>query len=265
MRNGKHGLRAIVLGIVVLGAMAFAAGAQAQTHEELLKAHMAHNKSGGLLNPNPLAHQKEPLGQFLVNLGAALLATIVAALEGTRVLLIAGRSLEVRCTGLGLIGAKIDSSTDALGEVQFTGCKVFDHKTLNELPNCQLKELETIRMAFSVLPMRHGGEAFLLFEGRALTHQEGLEAGLEGGLPPFAFVSFKPGIGCTLPLNNPVSGKFVALVGALDAVTQSISLSEGIQLLLGALLNFGGFPAYYTAKVTVELSGAHAGQKLGIH
>ncbi len=73
MRNSKHGLKALVMGImVVLGAMALAAGAQAQghhfellhkellhagsllTHTELLTKEANHNKSGGTLNPTPL-------------------------------------------------------------------------------------------------------------------------------------------------------------------------------------------------------------------
>ena len=253
MRNGKHGRKALVLGVmVVMGALAFAAGAQAQTHPELLSAHLAHNQAGGTLNPNPLIHGSgSTIGEYLVNLGPALLATFTAALDGNAVLLVAGRSEEARCTGLTFNGAKIDTLTDALGEAVFTGCKKFDHKALTELPTCLLKELETIRIKFLMLPILHGGEAFLLFEP------------LDG--ISFGTISLKPGIGCTLPLNNPLTGSFTALVEELDAVTQTLLFSEGIQLLTGDLLAFGGFQAYLKATVLLALSGAHLGQKFGIH
>lgn len=254
MRNGKYGLKAFVLSaVVILGTMALAAGAQAQTHTELLFAHAEHNESGGILNPNPLTHMAgSTLGQFLVNLGHVNLpVSITAALEGTRVFLIAERSIEVRCTGLTLSSGTINNLSNASGEVTFTGCKVFDHKTLQEVPGCLFKTLETIKMKLVILPIIHGGEAFLIFEPPEAS--------------PFTTVSFKPGIGCTLPLNNPVAGSFSALVEELDAVTHTLLFSEAIQLLTGNLLSFGTSPAYYTAQIRLELSGSHLGQKLGIH
>ncbi len=254
MRNGKHGLKALVLAIIaVLGAMALAASAQAQTHNELLAAHAQHNAPGGVLNPNPLIHGGgSQLGTYLINLGPVLLATFAAALEGIAVFLVAGRSLEIRCTGMFFNGAKIDTLTDALGEAVFIGCKKFDHKTLQELPQCLLKELETIRIKFLALPILHNGEPFLLFEPQNVGE-------------PLANITLKAGIGCPLPLNNLLTGSFTALVEELDAVAQVILFSEGIQLLIGDLLSLGGFPAYLTAKVRLELTGPHFGQKLGIH
>lgn len=254
MKNGKHGLKALVLGITaLLSAMAFASSAQAQSHEVLLQEHAIHNAPGGPLNPNPLIHGagSQP-GQYLINLGPALLATLAGALEGTAVFLIAGRNLEIRCTGMFLNGTKIDTPIDALGEAVFIGCKKFDHTTLQELPQCLFKELETIRLKFLMLPILHGGEPFLLFEPQNVGE-------------PLANITLKAGIGCPLPLNNPLTGSFSALVEQLDAIGQTILFSLGIQLLIGDLLNFGGFPAYLTAKVRLELTGPHAGQKLGIH
>lgn len=256
MRN--HGLKVLGLALLsALGMMAFiAAGAQAQTHTELLTAHTNHNKAGGTLNPSPLASPATNTpGTFLVNLGAALLATVSVAQVGEGVLLVAGRSLEIRCTTLTLNEGKINTSTDASGKATFTGCKSFDHKTLTELKECLLKTLETIEAKALVLPILHGGENFLLFEPQ--------------GAEPFTTVSYKPGIGCTLPLNNPVTGAVVALVEELDAVVQTILFSEGIQLLTGDVLSFGASPSYITAKGTVQLSGPHLTEpvllKLGIH
>ncbi len=82
MRNSKHGLKAFVLGIVVvMVAMAFAASAQAQTHVELLSAHAAHSASGGPLNPTPLTNGGT-LGTFSVNLAA--IGTLKVPLRSTR-------------------------------------------------------------------------------------------------------------------------------------------------------------------------------------
>lgn len=253
MRSQKHGLKALVLGIVVvLGVAVFAAGAQGQTHNELLSAHATHNASGGVLNPSPLANGGT-LGDFLINLGEINLTVNIAASQvGTGVLLIAGRSVEVRCTGLALNSGTINNLIDASGEAVFTGCKKFDHKTLNELTSCVLKTLGTITAKFLALPVTHGGEAFILFEP-----QNAGEA--------FATISVKSGIGCILPLNSPVTGSVVALVDALDAVTQVIKFSPGIQLLVGDSLSVGGFPAYLTGEFTVEASAPHTGQKLGVH
>jgi hypothetical protein len=283
MRNSKHGLKALVLGImVILGAMALAAGAQAQethveklhvetienthiallhtatliTHAELLTKEANHNASGGTLNPSPLAEPKtNSPGTFLISLApvpAGLNATVVATQIGIGSILVAGRSLEIRCAKLELIGAKINTTDDASGEVKFTGCKSFDHKTLTELTTCLLKELETIKATALVLPILHNGEPFLLFEPQV--------AGT-----PFTIVKYKAGIGCVLPLENPVTGSVSALVELLDAVRQLILFSTGIQLLTGDKLAFGGFPSYITALDKFELSGPHAGQKLGIH
>lgn len=284
MRNSKHGLKVLVLGImVVFSAMALAAGAQAQesheeelhvqhieklhlelltaaeklTHAELLTKLTNHNKSGGTLNPSPLASPATNLaGSFLINLAPALLATVAASQIGKGYLLVAGRSLEIRCAGLNLSAtSKIISSTDALIEITFTGCKSFDHKTLTELTTCLLKELETIKAKALVLPILHGPkgaeEPFLLFEPHTGA--------------TFTTVTYKPGIGCPLPLENPVTGSVTALVELLDAVLQLVLFSEGIQLLTGDVLKFGGFNSYILGLGKIELTGAHAGLKLGIH
>ena len=248
-----HGLKVLGLALLcALGAMALAAGAQAQTHTELLTAHADHNKSGGTLNPSPLTNGGT-VGKFSLNLGEITLSVPITATQiGTGVLLVAGRSIEVRCTGLTLTGAAINNNTDASGAATFTGCKTFDHKALTEIATCLLKELEKITAQALVLPILHGGELFILFEPLNLVGTT------------FATISYKPGIGCTLPLNNPVTGSVVALVSELEGEVLGIKFSEGIQLLLGDSLAFGGFASYITAEGTVEPTEAEH-KKIGVH
>jgi hypothetical protein len=256
MSNSKHGLKALLLATMaaVLGTMALAAvGAQGQTHTELLATHAKHEAS---LNPSPLSSPTTNTpGLFLFSGGTVLLATVAVSQIGTGILLVAGRSLEIRCTALNLNSGKIHTSTDGAGEATFTGCKAFDHKALTELKECKFVELETIKAKALVLPIRHGGENFILFEP------------LEGA-KNFTIISFKEGTECPLPLNNPVTGSISALVDPETAEKlprRLILFSEGIQLLTGDKLAFGGFPSYIKAHGEIQLDGPHAGEKLDIH
>lgn len=201
------------------------------------------------------AHAQLPgestLGQFLINLGAALLATIQATGIGNFSLLVAARDYEFRCTSFVINEGKIESSTDGKGKLTSMGCKSFSLSTGAALP-CDLKTLETITASALVLPVLHGGQAFLLFEPQT-------------GSTSFTIISYKSGGECPLPLNNPVTGSLTALMDALDAVEQTILFSPAIQLLTGDKLAFGGFPAYVHREVKASLTGVHAGQKLGVH
>ncbi|HWN08232.1 MAG TPA: hypothetical protein VNO50_02990 [Pyrinomonadaceae bacterium] len=247
MRGAKHGIRGLGLVVLaVIGVMAFTAvGAQAQVSHEL---HLA-----GLTNPNPLASPAtNSPGEFLVNLGSALLATFIGEQLGKGYLLVQARDLKIECTGFDLTNGKINSSTDASAEAIFLGCVLLTHAGL-PLEGCEFKELGIIKSSYLVLPILHGGVNYLLFEPLTGTN--------------FTVISFKAGQGCILPLNNPKTGSIVAKVGALDAVVQTITFGEAIQLLVGDVVKYGALnnTAYLTGTVHISLLGSHFGQKLGIH
>ncbi|HWN08233.1 MAG TPA: hypothetical protein VNO50_02995 [Pyrinomonadaceae bacterium] len=246
MRNSKHGLKALVLTVMAaLGMMAFfAVGAQAQHELHLLVL-------ADETNPNPLTNGGT-LGDYLINLAAALLATLTGFQENPGYLLVAARDLKIECATGDVNSAKIHGLTDALATVTFLNCVANNHKG-EPLAGCQFKELKTIKASALVLPVSHGGQSYLLFEP------------LEGEI--FTTVSFKPNVGCILPLNNPVKGAVVAKVDALDADVQTILFNSAIQLLLGDVLKYGSLSntSYVNGHATVELDGEHAPYKLGVH
>lgn len=228
MRDTRHGLTSIGLALLaVLGIMTFTAiGAQAQLP--------------GASTP----------GAFLVNLGSALLATLAGSQMGTASLLFPSRSFKIDCTSSS-VGGKINTSTDAQLMITFSGCLTLAIPTNDHIP-CELKTLQTITMSTLVLPIAHGGESFLLLEPLP-------------GNTSLTTISFKSGTGCTLFLNMPITGSISALVDALDAVKSLVLFNPAIQLLTGDVMSFGGHSIYVDSHVALELTGVHAGQKLGIH
>ncbi|HWL48864.1 MAG TPA: hypothetical protein VNT92_03235 [Acidimicrobiia bacterium] len=254
MRNSKHGLKALVLAMMaaVLGTTAFVASAQAQTHTEKLHALTLH---AATLNPNQLSSPStNSAGTFTIDLGSALLAELVARQVGEAELLVAARGLIMKCIELHLVpGSHINSSTDATATVEFLGCLPFSHSTLSALPGCGTKELGTIKAAFLILPILHGGQLFVLFEPVA-------------GQSTFT-ITVKPNLGCVLPLNSPIGGAISARVASLEAVTQLLLFDEAIQLLIGDVLKYGALSntAYIKGHVDVELAGPHEGLKLRVH
>jgi hypothetical protein len=238
MRNSKHGLKALVLTMMAaLGVMAFSAvGAQAALPGD------------------------SSVGEFLINLAAvgALKASVTGSQLGNGYLLVATRDLKIECTGLDVVGGVINSSTDAFVEVLFLGCLANNHKG-EMLEGCEFKVLKDITADALVLPILHNGENFLLFE--PLDNKVFPEPDV------FTVVSFKPGIGCVLPLNNPVTGSVVAKVDQLEAEKPEILFSEAIQLLSGDVLQYGtaAQTSYVNGTADLELTGTHKGLKLGIH
>jgi hypothetical protein len=197
---------------------------------------------------------KGTLGQFLVNLGTALLALVESEQIGISSLLVPARNYELKCKEFHIEG-KINSSTDAQGQLLSLGCLSYD-MTSGELLPCELKQLGTVSATALVLPILHGltGEeqTFLLFEPLP-------------GNPSFTTVAYKAGTECPLPLNNAVIGSLSAQVDSLDQIEQLVLYSKEIQLLTGDSLSFGLNPVYIDRQVIGFLAGSHAGQKVGIH
>jgi hypothetical protein len=222
----------------------------------LEKEHLAHGHE--LLNleheaklPSGSLPESTKVGNFLVNLGNALLATVSASQIGEGYILVAGRGLEFTCASFHVTEGKINTAADAVGKVIFLGCASYSHETGELLP-CELKTAGTITAEALILPIVHGGDTFLLFEP------------IEGATN-LTIISYKSGTGCVLPLNNAVSGSLVAKVDSAGAIKQLILFNENIQLLTADKLTFGTFPSYVIGHAQVELTGSHAGQKLGIH
>jgi len=233
MRGAKHGIRG--LGLVVLaalGTMAFTAvGAQAQA---------------------PELPGKSTAGTFLYNLATPAGQAVTGEQLGTGYLLVQARDLKIECGSLDINEGVLTNATEGKFKVLFLGCTIRNHKS-ELLAGCEFKELGGMSASFLVLLILHGGERFVLFEP------------LEG--TNFAIVSFKPNLGCVLPLNNPKTGSFAAKVegGLLDAEVQTIVFSEAIQLLSGDLFKYGALGNTGYLNGTIDLEGVAEGSKLGIH
>ncbi|HWM55823.1 MAG TPA: hypothetical protein VNO20_10595 [Solirubrobacterales bacterium] len=146
----------------------------------------------------------------------------------------------------------LNSTTEGKAKLLFLGCVAKSHKSGDNLPGCEFKALGDISASVKVKPLIHNTQRFVLFE--PLVGSE------------IANISFKPNLGCMLPLNNPLTGAVVAKVlgGNLDAVVQAIEFSEVEQLLIGDVLKWGALSqrAYLNATVDLEATG---GVKLGMH
>jgi hypothetical protein len=254
MKNMTHGMKTLgsmamaALGIVVL--MAGTSTAQTLLHEQHLAGIPAHQEALVKGVELPLTSS---LGFFLINLGAVLLATITGAQVGEKQFLIAGRGIEIKCQTGHVEEGKINTTQDASMKLTFLGCKTYEHNNGNVIENCIFKggtkaNGATISVNALILPVLHGKAAFLLFEP-----QNEL----------FATVSYEFGLGCVLPLNNPISGAFSASID--EGVVATLLFTEAVQLLTGDVIRLGVFPAYVIAQAKAELTGAHSGQKLGAH
>lgn len=227
MRRSKHRLEVLALAstVAVLGMMVFSVGGAQATGLPALST----------------------LGTYLVNLGPALLVSVITRQLGMASLSIPGRLIEFKCQESATLLGKISTSTDAQIEIEYSKClSIF----FGAAHVCNLKNDSFILKAL-VLPILHSGEAFLLFEP------------LEG-TPALIVLSWKPQAGCP-PSDHVISGSVTAAVSALDATNPLIVLDKEIQQLTGDKLAFGGFPAYMQSHNELELVSEHAGQKLGIH
>lgn len=240
--RSKHGVKAFVLAMMAaaLGTMAFGAvGAQAQLEPP-----------AGVLNP-----PANTAGAILINGSDALLATVTGRQLGLwGVLLVPGRSIEIKCKEGHVIEGKITDKTDGFAKFQYLGCGTYTHPGEVLIGNCILKGGGTTLTTQKVLikPILHNGVSYVLAEPA-----EGVN---------FITVSYEANKGCTLPLNNPVTGAAVAQV---DLVTGSANplllLSHTIQLLSGDKLLFGAFESFVDAEAEAELTGEHVGDKLEVH
>jgi hypothetical protein len=116
---------------------------------------------------------------------------------------------------------------------------------------CARRKNDSFTLKALILPILHSGETFLLFEP------------LEG-TSVLIVLPWTPEPGCP-PSSGTVMGSTTASIGALDAIKQLVTLDEKVQLLTGDKLGFGTFPAYLQSHIELELTGAHIGQKLGVH
>jgi hypothetical protein len=178
-------------------------------------------------------------------------AAISGSQEGSGKLLVQGRGIDIECATAHIEEGWLAFPTEAFAKVSHLGCVVFEHNTENAIENCKLKSGGTIVSKVRIVPILHEGQNYIV-----ITPAEGAN---------FSTVSFEAGKGCVLPLNNPVTGTASASVSSLEAVTQLVSLSQAIQLLLWYELRFGSFLASPIGSATVELRGFHLGSALGVH
>ena len=194
------------------------------------------------------------LGSFTVAGSGALAENLTAtgAGEGSVSLSVPGRNLRLECDPFHIAVANIFFRFIIVLPI-FLKCKAYALAEGGLIEGCNVTNGGEIKASAILLPVLHGGNAYVLAEPQ--------EAG--GNL---AVVTFESGKGCVLPLNNPVKGSFVGQVtSGLESVKPLITFSQAIQELGGDKLLFGTFPAYLNASVTMELTGSHTGLKLGVH
>ena len=241
MRNSKFGLKAFGLVIMAaLGLMAFTAVAA-----------QAENLSGGGV-----------AGKFKVLGSESLLAKATGLQENVGILLVPARNLEIRCAGGHLReGSEIINGNEGLVVLEFLECLSFVHTTGEHMGNCIIEDVpgsgdRVILATARLLPKLHEGQLYVLAEVDSPSSTV------------FAFIKYKSGTGCVLPLSNEVKGSVVgqltdANAGA-EAVQHLVTFSEAIQKLfqsggVGDKLTFGAFESYINGSATVELTGVHTG------
>jgi hypothetical protein len=203
---------------------------------------------------------------------AVLLATVAAEQLGRGTLSIPGLNAEVNCEKFSVqTGSEILTATDADAVLLYEECTALSITTLVELSGCEVVTPEHeeaggaphhITASALLLPAElTNGEPALLAEGIS------------------AKVVFHKELGCVLPILTTVKGELCIKIDNNETVAPKLLTSEAIQgeckerPSLEALTEGAGFkdkllygtqPAFVTATADVELTGAHAGYKLGV-
>jgi hypothetical protein len=199
--------------------------------------------------------EKKTLGQLGISKEKVLGGQV-----GEGRLILPGRGAELACQNADVTGEML--ATEALVTVNFLGCKVFliekfiekghEYPLKGELNNCKLKSGGTVTATARVVPVLHDSEIYLL-------------ASPPSGSSTFAVISFESGMGCVLPLNNPVEGSVVALMRTEHFLFQPIDFTPKIQLLLNDKLQQGMFNAHLEGSGAVALSGELINSGWGAH
>lgn len=174
-------------------------------------------------------------------------------------LIVPERGIELTCENADATGEMV--ATEALVTVEFLGCKVFlidrfnikghEYPLKGELSSCKLKSGGTVTATAVVVPVLHDSEIYLLASPAS------------GGA--FAVISFQSGIGCVLPLNNPVTGSVAALIRTEPFLFQPVDFSPNIQLLLNDKLLHGVSVSYLEGSGVASLSGSLTGWGWSAH
>jgi len=182
-------------------------------------------------------------GEFAI-LGKAIgsAETIVGSAEGKSTFLVPSLGMELVCEKATVEGT---IKTGGHGEqtLNFTSC------TTPPTPTCSV--VEPIVANFLTLVLEHAGEKWILFTPPT-------------GSKNFTIIKFKSGTGCPLPLNNELTGSFIALIGP-ESSKQLLEFKsdKATQELFGTKYSFGTQPAFLDMSVIWELSGASKGCKWG--
>ena len=225
----------------LLGALAFAAGAQATTPEFLIN--------------------KKAVG--------ALKASVSAQQIGRGTLSIPSLQLEINCEKFTIVSGSISSGTDGEAELLYEECTVLATKPLEEAAGCEIIVNHTgdnrhhITAKALLLPaeLTDGAPAMLAekFEVKVLTATEK---------------------GCLLPKTTTIKGEFCLKVDQNNTTEPELFASQAIQGMCkerpslessseGAgvkdKLLFGLNEGFVESKAKVSLTGAHKGLTLGVN
>jgi hypothetical protein len=236
MKDGKFGLRAFGLAIVAaLGLMAFSAvAAQAENLTDGGKAALFEILKSSALVP-----------------GATFTGKLEKWTDGLvhEFILVEKSNLAILCSQIDIEEGKFLSDKEALAKVRLLECRVFNFAGTEEVPGCFITNSKSIVFSYIILPKKHEGESFLLFEP-------------DGAI--FTIIEFEKEKGCPLPIKNEIKGTFGALVKEKEAVVHLITFSAAIQTLLGDKATFGVNPLVIDSNWLLELTGIHKGCSWGI-
>lgn len=204
---------------------------------------------------------------FLINKSSANLHASVTGVQlGEGKLLVAGLNMEVRCPKFTVQEGLILNNDDAHGKLLFEECRPYVHSTGLENKFCHVT-------ATAVDTKLHITATGLI-----------LPAELKSGAPAILIESIKAlilflGAECTLPEDNLVTGELCLAIDENDTVKPEVLSSAAIQATclerptLGALaqgagvtdvLKYGIHTASVIGTAQLSLTGAHAGQTLGV-
>jgi hypothetical protein len=246
MTRRKQGLGLLsLLAVVALGAMAFAAGAQAAS-------------PGFLVNKSK----------------TALEASVGGTQEGVGTLLVPSSNLEVNCTGFSVKQGLILTLVDADATLLYEGCTALEMPA----PIGKLEEITTCHVS----DVAGGDKTKLHVTASALLLPIEFKDGTFGVLAEkiVATINFLPELGCPLPLKNVVTGEVCFKVSAGNDTTEPlIQSSQAIQEACPEIklelnpekpvtkdkLLFGAKESFIDGSATLKLSDeAHKGQTLGV-
>jgi hypothetical protein len=239
MEQREHGARLLgLLVVAALGAMAFAANAQAVA-------------PGFLIG-------KKAVG--------ALLATVTGVQEGVGTMLVPGLNFKLSCTAMTTDVGAIENNTHAIATLLYTGCTMLSITKSPEEIHCHVTEpikAEALLLPAELKKPVLDAPAILAEKVKALfmLHLPGASLGVNP---------------CVFPLDNSVTGEICFEVRNSDTAEPLLYTDPSIECLervalegaqgvgVRDLMKFGAQAITFDIAARLFLTGAHLGNTLGV-